>query len=871
MSSGSGSGVSASPRGGAEPKGSAVQVAVRVRPLSANESAQGSESCVGVVAKSVLLDEKQYDFDAAFPPPIQQVGAAQWTAEHMYEELVTPMVEQFFDGYNATVFAYGQTGSGKTQILNEEIYDLLAMAGPGGDTTTMNTGGLSVHGDKERGINVAGLKEHTVKSVNEVAGLLRSGALGRATASTTMNAQSSRSHAICTLTMEQREVAVAEDGGGTETRLSKFHLVDLAGSERVKRTNAQGARFKEGVNINRGLLSLGNVINALCEKSRSQSSTIHVPYRDSKLTRLLQDSLGGNSKTLMIACISPADVNYEETSNTLRYASRARSIENKAVINKELSSENEVSQLKRQLEIMQLQLLQQSRDLKNNADRYADERTGAVPLPTLELEKENERLREQLLLALSAKEKWKKIADGSIADTSKNPSTGRDGKGAASPAASTPSSTATGDNVVGSESKHKTDREHDAKNVQLTRQEQLKRFQLQKAASLPSRQNNVVKRKTEEATSASKRRRTMIPQPERVALSKPSQTPDGRRSSSFRSIGSGLDINRGGEADSQLMEEVLKLLKQTIDAQLKVNGTKEAIRMQLEERKALALEISRLETTPASENSEMLVKLRNDVKAKTGEIRLLQQNLAHVDRSGSLPSGLFPSKVKTCHQLIRHLVEAAMESKEECVSLATKLDEMVKERQTLREQVAANRPTAKKKTRKPRESFETMETLFSSSDDEEDNSEADSDYVEDDHRRPAGRRRERNSHTPASQASGSKSGGVMDEIDELLEASGANCCSCHGKCATKACVCKAQKRNCGADCSCNSTKCRNVKKDENSTANALGIVVDGPSAPAAASTPGHTAMDSISIEEGNGNLPAEAAAAEPMPTNNEWP
>ncbi|RLN10410.1 hypothetical protein BBJ28_00021572, partial [Nothophytophthora sp. Chile5] len=372
-----------------EPPSSAVQVAVRVRPLSSVEVAQACQSCVNVVAKSVLLSGRRYDFDAAFPPPIQQVCPFNG-AEHVHEELVTPLLDRFFDGYNATVFAYGQTGSGKTFtmgnefkasvdptergiiprvvddvciadwtsaqfILNEEIYDLLAKK-----ATSAASTGLAVRDDSKLGIVVAGLSEHCVESVDEVAGLLRSGALGRATASTTMNAQSSRSHAICTLTMEQREVTVAEDGGGTETRLSKFHLVDLAGSERVKRTNAQGARFKEGVNINRGLLSLGNVINALCEKSRSQASTIHVPYRDSKLTRLLQDSLGGNSKTLMIACISPADVNYEETSNTLRYASRARSIENKAVINKELSSENEVSQLKRQLEIMQLQLLQQS-------------------------------------------------------------------------------------------------------------------------------------------------------------------------------------------------------------------------------------------------------------------------------------------------------------------------------------------------------------------------------------------------------------------------------------------------------------------------------------------------------------------------------
>ncbi|KAJ8523995.1 hypothetical protein ON010_g17123 [Phytophthora cinnamomi] len=300
--------------------------------------------------------------------------------ESVFSELVRPMVDQFFDGYNATVLAYGQTGSGKTytmgnqfaasvapsdrgviprvieNILNEEIRDLLAKSSP--DTPTIAGSGLSVRGDSDRGIIVSGLSEHIVGSNDEAGNLLRSGALTRATASTSMNAQSSRSHAICTLTMEHHDVSAPE--GGTETRYSKFHLVDLAGSERVRRTNSEGARFKEGVNINRGLLALGNVINALCERSRTTSVAVHVPYRDSKLTRLLQDSLGGNSKTLMIACISPADINYEETFSTLRYASRTRSIENQAVINKERSAENEVAYLKQQLEIVQLQLLQQT-------------------------------------------------------------------------------------------------------------------------------------------------------------------------------------------------------------------------------------------------------------------------------------------------------------------------------------------------------------------------------------------------------------------------------------------------------------------------------------------------------------------------------
>ncbi|KAE9209599.1 hypothetical protein PF004_g16421 [Phytophthora fragariae] len=395
----------------------AVQVAMRVRPLSVNEAAQGSESCVDVVNSSVLLADKQLDFDAAFAASTQQ--------ESVFSALVSPMIDQIFDGYNATVFAYGQTGSGKTytmgnefaarvgpaergviprvidtvfqrvqassnpehfvvklsylEILNEEVRDLLASSA---DTPMFSSSGLSVRGDSDRGIVVSGLSEHIVSSVSEAGDLLRSGALARATASTSMNAQSSRSHAICTLTMEHHEVSAPE--GGTETR----------------------ARFKEGVNINRGLLALGNVINALCERSRA-SSAIHIPYRDSKLTRLLQDSLGGNSTTLMIACISPADVNYEETFNTLRYASRARSIENQAVINKERSAENEVVYLKQQLEIMKLQLLQQ-----NTSTVVLDGKEKSVSCID-SLVEENRKLKEALVLANSAKDKWKAIADES--------------------------------------------------------------------------------------------------------------------------------------------------------------------------------------------------------------------------------------------------------------------------------------------------------------------------------------------------------------------------------------------------------------------------------------------------------------------------
>jgi hypothetical protein len=198
------------------------------------------------------------------------------------------------------------------------------------------------------GVTLEGAVEREVKSRAEMMAVLEQGTLSRATASTNMNNRSSRSHAVFTIIFEQRKqmpcspvaqtpTTPAEDSESdaqsTEEAddylIAKMHLVDLAGSERAKRTGAEGARFKEGISINQGLFALGKVISALVDNQK------HVPYRDSKLTRLLQDSLGGNSHTAMIACISPADINLEETLNTLKYADRARHIKNKPVVNRD--------------------------------------------------------------------------------------------------------------------------------------------------------------------------------------------------------------------------------------------------------------------------------------------------------------------------------------------------------------------------------------------------------------------------------------------------------------------------------------------------------------------------------------------------------
>ncbi|KAG5057338.1 hypothetical protein JHK86_012334 [Glycine max] len=211
-------------------------------------------------------------------------------------------------------------------------------------------------------ITLSGITEVPVSTLHDMSSYLEQGSLSRATGSTNMNNQSSRSHAIFTITLQQMRKLhsgspindSSDEDMGEEYLSAKLHLVDLAGSERAKRTGSDGVRLKEGIHINKGLLALGNVISALGDEKKRKEG-VHVPYRDSKLTRLLQDSLGGNSKTVMIACISPADINAEETLNTLKYANRARNIQNKPVVNQDFIS-NEMQQLRQQLKYLQAEL-----------------------------------------------------------------------------------------------------------------------------------------------------------------------------------------------------------------------------------------------------------------------------------------------------------------------------------------------------------------------------------------------------------------------------------------------------------------------------------------------------------------------------------
>ncbi|XP_047500183.1 kinesin-like protein KIF21A isoform X4 [Penaeus chinensis] len=386
---------------------SSVRVAIRIRPQIARELIEMCRVCTSVTPDEPqvwLGSDKAFTYDYVF-----DMGTTQ---SQVYDACVSGLIEGCFDGYNATVLAYGQTGSGKTytmgtglevegggdgvgiipravahlfqgiderraaaaeaqttppefkvtahfmELYNEEIIDLFEPHYRPGS----GKGGIRIHEDAGGGIYVTGITTRSVTSLDETMQCLRAGALSRTTGSTNMNTQSSRSHAIFTLLVRQQRLAPiqdAEDGEDVpefETLTAKFHFVDLAGSERLKRTGATGERAREGISINCGLLALGNVISALGDVSKRAT---HVPYRDSKLTRLLQDSLGGNSRTLMIACVSPSDTDFMETLNTLKYANRARNIKNKIMVNQDKASKaiailrQEIQQLK--LELMEYQ------------------------------------------------------------------------------------------------------------------------------------------------------------------------------------------------------------------------------------------------------------------------------------------------------------------------------------------------------------------------------------------------------------------------------------------------------------------------------------------------------------------------------------
>ncbi|XP_065802484.1 kinesin-like protein KIF27 isoform X2 [Muntiacus reevesi] len=343
-----------------------VKVAIRIRPLVYKEILHNHQACVRVIPNTqqiIIGRDRIFTFDFVF--------GKNSTQDEVYNTCIKPLVLSLIEGYNATVFAYGQTGSGKTytiggghvasvvegqkgiipraiqeifqnisekpsidfnikvsyiEVYKEDLRDLLEL-----ETSVKD---LHIREDEKGNTVIVGAKECQVESADEVMSLLEMGNAARHTGTTQMNEHSSRSHAIFTISLCQvdKNRKAAEDGSWHSHRhiVSKFHFVDLAGSERVTKTGNTGERFKESIQINSGLLALGNVISALGDPRKKSS---HIPYRDAKITRLLKDSLGGSAKTVMITCVSPSSSDFDESLNSLKYANRARNIRNKPTLN----------------------------------------------------------------------------------------------------------------------------------------------------------------------------------------------------------------------------------------------------------------------------------------------------------------------------------------------------------------------------------------------------------------------------------------------------------------------------------------------------------------------------------------------------------
>ncbi|XP_005736608.1 kinesin family member 3Cb [Pundamilia nyererei] len=386
----------------------AVRVVVRCRPFSRREEIAGSENILEIDDKLGQItirnpkappDEpmKVFTFDSVYG----------WNSKQsdIYDDAVRPLVESVLQGFNGTIFAYGQTGTGKThtmqgvsndperrgvipnsfqhiftqisrtqnqkylvrssylEIYQEEIRDLLCKD---------NNRKLELKESPDFGVYVKDLSSVVTKNATEIEHVMNIGNQSRSVGFTNMNERSSRSHAIFVITVECSEVG---PDGEDHIRVGKLNMVDLAGSERQSKTGAKGKRLKEAAKINLSLSALGNVISALVD-----GKSTHVPYRDSKLTRLLQDSLGGNAKTVMIATVGPSHKNFDESQATLRYASRAKKIKNKPRINEDPKDallrefQEEIARLKAQLE--ERGMLAKERRRRRNSKRLSKSLAG---------------------------------------------------------------------------------------------------------------------------------------------------------------------------------------------------------------------------------------------------------------------------------------------------------------------------------------------------------------------------------------------------------------------------------------------------------------------------------------------------------------
>jgi len=401
-----------------------IQVGVRVRPFNSREKDRESVCIIEMpgnnqtIIKDELGREKKFTFDHSFwshdgfrtlengyLEPEDDKYADQ---KYVFETVGKQILDNAWQGYHCCLFAYGQTGSGKSysmvgygsnkgivpiscdeifkrislnedkekifevqvsmlEIYNEKVQDLLIKP----DKRPPH--GLKIRESKVLGIFVDGLSKYPVTSYEQISKKMDEGYNNRTIGSTLMNATSSRAHTIVTIEFKQITMVAKKKS----EKLSMINLVDLAGSERSGSTGATGDRLKEGCNINKSLLILGNVINCLADKAIGKNKNMLPPYRDSALTRILQNALGGNSKTVMICALSPASINYEETLSTLRYADRAKKIQNKAVINESehdkmvrLLKEENVN-LKKMIEDLQKKIGNKGGDIVGEDDKKA--------------------------------------------------------------------------------------------------------------------------------------------------------------------------------------------------------------------------------------------------------------------------------------------------------------------------------------------------------------------------------------------------------------------------------------------------------------------------------------------------------------------
>ncbi|XP_041126303.1 kinesin-like protein KIF1A isoform X20 [Polyodon spathula] len=375
-----------------------VKVAVRVRPFNSREISKDSKCIIQMTGNTTTIlnpkqpkENKSFNFDYSYWSHTSPADINYASQQQVYRDIGEEMLQHAFEGYNVCIFAYGQTGAGKSytmmgrqekdqlgiiplmcedlfsrindsnidnslsysvevsymEIYCERVRDLL---------NPKNKGNLRVREHPLMGPYVEDLSKLAVTSYNDIQDLMDSGNKARTVAATNMNETSSRSHAVFNIIFTQKTQDAESDN--TSEKVSKISLVDLAGSERADSTGAKGTRLKEGANINKSLTTLGKVISALAEDSGSnknkkkKKAENFVPYRDSVLTWLLRENLGGNSRTAMVAALSPADINYDETLSTLRYADRAKQIRCNAVINEDPNNrlvrelKEEVSRLK---------------------------------------------------------------------------------------------------------------------------------------------------------------------------------------------------------------------------------------------------------------------------------------------------------------------------------------------------------------------------------------------------------------------------------------------------------------------------------------------------------------------------------------------